>query len=125
MRSFVVLGIMAMLLFGSMFSNLAVAQQTGSISVNYGADQNQTANDTWARFWSNLYTWIIIIPAAFLMALPWILYAVNRIKAEHEEDPQAQYKAKRWFTLAIEIDIILALVVSGVLFAWFHALANP
>ncbi len=90
---------------------------------NFGAN-NTTGYESYKGFWERMYKWFILTPIFFFMALPWILWAYNKIRAEHEEDPQAAYKTKRWFSTAIVIDIVLGLVAAGVIFGWFKALVT-
>ena len=117
--------ILAMFVVGVFALNIlppVVEAQSAPAYKQVGA--NQSANQTWQNFWKKLYWLVIIVPSLFIMAVPWVLWAVNYMKAQHEEDPQAEMKAKKWMTTAIVIDIIMAMVMTGLLVGLAYWLAS-
>ena len=125
MKTNVGVWILAMFVVGVFASNILppmVEAQPAPAYKQVGA--NQSANQSWQNFWKRLYWVFIVVPMGFLMAIPWILWAWNRTKAQHEEDPQAEMKAKKWMTTAIEIDIVLAAVTAGLIFGLAKWLAG-
>ena len=116
---------LVMLLFGTIAVNsMAPVVSAQSIVINKQVGANESANQSWQNFWKRLYWVFVVVPMGFLMAIPWIFWAWNRTKAQHEEDPQAEMKAKKWFTTAIEIDIVLAIVATGLIFGLAYWLAS-
>ena len=125
MKKFVMV-LVLVLLFGMVAATQVSAATQSKVSYySVSATANdQQGNVTWKEFLNRIYWFVIVAPSVLLMALPWVVWAIYVFKAHVEEEPQAESKSKKMFKIAIEIDIVLGAVVSGVMFLWFNWMVN-
>ncbi len=126
MKKFVMV-LVLILLFGMVAAtqvSAATQPKVSYYSVSATATNDQQGNVTWKEFLNRIYWFVIVAPSVLLMALPWIVWAIYVFKAHVEEEPQAESKSKKIFKIAIEIDIVIGAVVSGVMFLWFGWIVN-
>ena len=108
---------------GIQSSGYVMATEMHTYTSQVGANTNTTGNNSFQGF-INRIMWVIYTLIGLFMVVPWLFYMYNSIKAQHEEDPQAEMKKKKWFSLAIEIDVVGALILGGVIFMWFKWIAG-